>query len=707
MKKNGIRRNAVQGVLTVRCLMVLLLTSVVTGTVWSQESWRAFYDVALEAYMADDYAVALPAYEEAVQQGCRDGKAWYQYGYSREMLIGLDDDTRRVYSIAEFYLRTQYPTHDYATWVTSKVDDSLVVTDAYVERFVNGTTTASGAEAARDRGWEPFRAFLGRLNWVGIAVVVALIAVTLYLSLRPYRYRSTGRWVRAVAIPVGGVGLVISVLFFFVLPAGLVTEIVTRGTSSVLDATVARGLSVDAAQGGSADRWAICVGINDYEDSSISDLAKAENDAEAVAAGLSYYGQFDQVILMQGGDNPRDPSYPRLRNIDTQLEVLGEFIEPDDFVVFFFSGHGVADAAGENYLVAVDTDSEDLFDTSLPVSRVVEWVEGLGVRKSLLMIDACRETIVQSRSVNLRSLDSAVYDDAELAAVFFATRSGWYSYEDPESDYGVFTRFVIEGLKGAADQTEVAGNADGLVTFAEMSAFVQSGVSDWSLRNQKRQRPYTRVIGERFGDLVLASYDTSDFQAAASRVSRRSEDRTVNAPSTPTQDAAPATPSESTGFEGAAETPAQRRAVFTRPTGGISIFGTRYFGTNQLCFGRAQDDGYVVLHDNGSQEYGVILPSPDDARVIFGAREGYRTTYYLIGTDGRNLLDLEADVVTALVNWRGGDSWDWDVDGETYFWIDSDTFGVKVAYDGWDEDSVGYVQFDVDRFNRVGNVRTY
>lgn len=52
-------------------------------------------------------------------------------------------------------------------------------------------------------------------------------------------------------------------------------------------------------------RWAICVGIDDYEDSAIHDLGKAENDAAAIAESLSFYGQFDQVVLMSGSDNPR------------------------------------------------------------------------------------------------------------------------------------------------------------------------------------------------------------------------------------------------------------------------------------------------------------------------------------------------------------------------------------------------------------------
>lgn len=71
-----------------------------------------------------------------------------------------------------------------------------------------------------------------------------------------------------------------------------------------------------------------------------------------------------------------------------------------------------------------------------------------------------------------------------------------------------------------------------------------------------------------------------------------------------------------------------------RPDGGIRLFGYRYFGSNQLCYGQKDGGDYRVLHDNGSYEYGAIHPSPDNRRVIFQARERFPVTY-VIGTDGR------------------------------------------------------------------------
>jgi formylglycine-generating enzyme required for sulfatase activity len=71
-------------------------------------------------------------------------------------------------------------------------------------------------------------------------------------------------------------------------------------------------------------------------------------------------------------------------------------------------------------------------------------------------------------------------------------------------EISVFSRFVIEGLKGKADKT--TGNNDGIVSFFELSSFVDEEVAGWALKKSKKQRPYTQILGEKYGDLALSAY---------------------------------------------------------------------------------------------------------------------------------------------------------------------------------------------------------
>jgi hypothetical protein len=132
-----------------------------------------------------------------------------------------------------------------------------------------------------------------------------------------------------------------------------------------------------------------------------------------------------------------------------------------------------------------------------------------GVRKSLLLIDACRETVTEqtSRGFGRPSLKAQKFQEAEVSAVFYATRSGWYSYEDVDSDYGVFTKYVIQGVGGKADYQ--LGNGDGIVTFKELSTYVEEAVANYALALGLKQKPYTDIRGETFGDLALSAYSGS------------------------------------------------------------------------------------------------------------------------------------------------------------------------------------------------------
>jgi hypothetical protein len=108
--------------------------------------------------------------------------------------------------------------------------------------------------------------------------------------------------------------------------------------------------------------------------------------------------------------------------------------------------------------------------------------------------------------MNLNGLKAERFLQAEVGAVFYSTKSGWFSYEDVYGNFGVFTRFVIYGLKGQADNSKISGNEDGIITFSELSSYVEESVSNWALNEGKRQRPYTKILGEKFGDLALSAY---------------------------------------------------------------------------------------------------------------------------------------------------------------------------------------------------------
>ncbi|MCB1176829.1 MAG: caspase family protein [Leptospiraceae bacterium] len=256
-------------------------------------------------------------------------------------------------------------------------------------------------------------------------------------------------------------------------------------------------------EGNSGQRFAIIVGVNDYIDIGISDLTKARNDAKALAKLLQNQGQFNKVLLLTDDADPGGKIYPTKDNILARVSDLASSANPDDMILFFFSGHGITNEDGKGFIVPVDAEQKDIANSSVSIDEIVSLISNQ--EKSLLLLDACRDKVYKTKNANQNPLQTDRYNKARLAATFYSTQSGYFSFEDDESDYGVFTRFLLEGLEGKADE-----NHDLVISFTEIENYVQNGVTGWATKNQKQQKPSTEVHGEKFGDLGLTVLDSSE-----------------------------------------------------------------------------------------------------------------------------------------------------------------------------------------------------
>jgi hypothetical protein len=95
---------------------------------------------------------------------------------------------------------------------------------------------------------------------------------------------------------------------------------------------------------------------------------------------------------------------------------------------------------------------------------------------------------------------------------FYSTKAGFFSYEDDESAYGVFTKYLVYGMEGRADV-----NSDNIVSFAELETFVVDGVRQWSEKKGKNQKPFTRIHDEKSGDLIITYSPNKTAQSIADK----------------------------------------------------------------------------------------------------------------------------------------------------------------------------------------------
>lgn len=132
----------------------------------------------------------------------------------------------------------------------------------------------------------------------------------------------------------------------------------------------------------STRRIALVIGNDSYEN--VPDLAKARNDARAVAERLKALG----FEVVQAEDVGR-------RAMSRAVVELENRIEKDDVVVMFYAGHGFA-IDGRNYLLPVDIpepaagEEEIVKDEAFLADDLASRFRQKGASTAVLVLDACR-----------------------------------------------------------------------------------------------------------------------------------------------------------------------------------------------------------------------------------------------------------------------------------------------------------------------------
>ena len=258
------------------------------------------------------------------------------------------------------------------------------------------------------------------------------------------------------------------------------------------------------------EQWAVVIGVGRYESPQIPRLKYTVPDAEAIHATLLAAGfKKDNVILL----TDRSDRKPTLKNIKWALGTfLSRAARKDDTVVIFFAGHGAPeiDPRGverdglAKYLIPADADPDDLFSTALPMDDLQTIFSRLESERVVAFIDACYSGAAGGRTFAAKKTRSTSVDDlflerlarAKGRAIVTASRPAEVSMELPELGHGVFSYFLLQGLKGAAD-----ANRDGIVTLDELYAYVEQQVSRKSRAAGGNQHPVMK--GELEGVLPL------------------------------------------------------------------------------------------------------------------------------------------------------------------------------------------------------------
>ena len=234
--------------------------------------------------------------------------------------------------------------------------------------------------------------------------------------------------------------------------------------------------------------WAVVIGIDRYP--RLPGLKYAVKDARAFYQLLVKNNRIpaENITLLTN----EAATLTRLRSLlGTQLK---QNAGREDMVIIYYAGHGATerdamspDGDGlEKYILPHDANPQDLYASALPMREISHILNRIQSERLVFIADACYSGASGGRTVSIEGIRANLSDGflSRIASgkgrvILTASGANEVSVEDDALQHGVFTFFLIEGLKGRADY-----DGDGLITVDEAYRFVSEAVPDATAQGQ-------------------------------------------------------------------------------------------------------------------------------------------------------------------------------------------------------------------------------
>jgi uncharacterized caspase-like protein len=217
--------------------------------------------------------------------------------------------------------------------------------------------------------------------------------------------------------------------------------------------------------------WAIVIGVGKY--TAMPTLKFTDDDA---------YRFYSFLKSPEGGALPENQIELLVDESATRENILramrNKFLKADenDVVVLYFSGHGL-----DGCFLPVDFDG---YKNKLRHEEVKKVLGQSKAKHKLCIADACYSGSMQFHdglaakgpaSVTLQRFYQAFEDSDGGVALLMSSQQEELSLEDHGLRQGIFTYYLLQGLKGKADN-----NGDKLVTIAELYRYVYKNVREYT-----------------------------------------------------------------------------------------------------------------------------------------------------------------------------------------------------------------------------------
>ena len=254
--------------------------------------------------------------------------------------------------------------------------------------------------------------------------------------------------------------------------------------------------------------WAAVVGINQYQKT--RSLKYAVNDANAFKDYLKSNLQLPshQIFSLSNQEATKD----------NLLSILGtklrRKVATEDTVIIFFAGHGAVEAdpidpdgdGFEKYLLPFDANLDDLYSTAISMGEVTRIFHRIQSDRLIFIADTCYSGAAGGRTQLTAKTRAALSDqffdrisEGRGRVIISSCSPNEVSKEDDRYKHGLFTYYLLKGLKGEAD-----ADADGLINLDELFSYLSKKVPEASEQDQHPVRK-----GQTEGELIVGRVQES------------------------------------------------------------------------------------------------------------------------------------------------------------------------------------------------------
>jgi hypothetical protein len=257
-----------------------------------------------------------------------------------------------------------------------------------------------------------------------------------------------------------------------------------QGQPNKIDTTAENPLLPNFQKG-----YALLIGIADYANA--RNLYKTTTDARDFHDTLAQSGYLQKNIELLVDHQATKAA------ICKALEHLAQCVEQDDTVVLFFSGHGVRKegiSGSDEYLCPVETDWNDLENSCISSYELTTALRSIQARRLVVFLDACHSGGVGepkrlSPFIKHGFSESTYtnFSEGEGRVIFSSCKADEVSWELPGMRNGLFTHYLLEGLRGGASRL------DGAIPIMRLCDYVSDKVPQ-----HRDQHPYVKLNAENF-----------------------------------------------------------------------------------------------------------------------------------------------------------------------------------------------------------------